>query len=211
MLQACGGSSSSSTTFDDQPAVFVEPVDASTLRDALVTGTTQSDVTQYWKCSLADGNSLYAYRLFEDGTGTETDLLNLNSQSAFTWRTNSATTMATTVNATDLEINFSSIRFDNRDAVSIVAGEGLMLDCLREGNTEVPIVVDQPANDEDLRLLNAQIPDENRPRAAKLYSRSYFIGFPAILTFETLMVPEFAGGIQLRCSDWDPVDRKSVV
>jgi hypothetical protein len=59
-------------------------------------------------------------------------------------------------------------------------------------------------SDARLKTLNQKIPAVNRPHKASLNMVSKFKGFPAILTHEVVMVPEFNGGFQLSCTDWDP-------
>lgn len=60
-------------------------------------------------------------------------------------------------------------------------------------------------SDDELRVLNQQIPAYNRPIAASIYSTQAWVGFPAMLTFKVSMALEFADGVKLACTQWSPI------
>lgn len=152
-LQACSssGSDSSAGTF------FSDPVDASTLRSALITGSFAGDDAEYWKCTVSDGSAVYEYRLMADGTGVENDLANPTVPSTFTWETDSAATLTTLVDASGMQNDLSSIVFTDRNNMSLIVAQSVSLACVRQGGEGLlnPVEPATPADDNTLSYASS--------------------------------------------------------
>ena len=136
LLGSCGGGDSDVDAIDpgqslDDPVEFTAPSDATSLRTALITGTSAIDDDEFWQCSIENNDLMLAYRLFADGSGTETDLANPGVADQFTWQTTSATTMTTTLSS-GAENNFTQIQFAGRNSMDLVFTESISLSCDRQ-------------------------------------------------------------------------------
>ncbi len=118
-------------------SAFSDPVDASTLRTALITGSSAGDDAEHWKCRVGDGSVVLQYRLMADGTGLENDLVNPTVSSTFTWETNSATTATSLVDASGAQNDLSSIGFTDRNSMSLLVAQSVPLACVRQGGKDV--------------------------------------------------------------------------
>ncbi len=130
-LQSCGSSGSDSSA-NSANTPFMPPIDAASLRNALLTGSSTADTSQSWECVLSDNATQLSYRLIADGTGVEIDKNNLNNQSDFTWRATSANTVTTTVSSSGMQVTFTDIRFTDQNNMSLLVAESsTMLNCVR--------------------------------------------------------------------------------
>lgn len=136
MFSACGSSATDGRSAD---GIFSDPVDAPTLRQALITGSTAADTAQYWLCSIGSDGMLVEYRLFADNSGTEIDQANPTVSSDFTWETLSSSSMITTVAASGMIVEFTDIQFSGRNVMNLAAAAGeITVSCTRQGEAEAP-------------------------------------------------------------------------
>ena len=161
-IQSCGSSDSPSDTasspdtalaMNDPGAPFIDPVDASTLRSALVTGASASDLERFWRCDLSATDRVFAYNFFDSGLGMERDTSSSELSSDFTWQTTSATSMTTMFDGGQLSL--TNIQFEGRDDMSLVVDNALTLSCERqllvsETPETQPVATIEPMGDNQL-------------------------------------------------------------
>ncbi len=147
-IQACSSSGADGAV----DTAFSDPVDAASLREALITGKAAGDDTEYWECSVADSSATFEYRLMADGSGVENDRANPTVPSTFTWQTNSASTATTSVQASGMQNELSSITFSDRNNMSLMVAQTLSLACVRQA---------------DEGAAPSASPDENEPTASE--------------------------------------------
>ncbi|ASJ76628.1 hypothetical protein [Granulosicoccus antarcticus] len=142
-VQAC---SSSDSGGNGGSISFADPMDSSTLRSALITGSSADNDAEYWECVVADGSATLEYRLMSDGTGVENDRANPTVTSGFTWQTNTATSASIFVTASGVQNELSDINFTDSEHMSLVVAQTLELSCARQGGqTVVPDASAAPA------------------------------------------------------------------
>ena len=154
-LQSCGSSNTDSTSTPNDDMPFTDPVDASTLRSALLTGTSATDDDEFWLCTTSAGDQTLEYRLYADGAGTATDLASPGEIFAFTWETTSATSLTST--DASGQGSFSDIQFSGPDTMSLVLSESLLISCNRQSP----------------ELTNPDVPSEDVPSEVASNSLSY--------------------------------------
>lgn len=131
-LQSCGSSGSGGSGADE---IFADPVDATTLQDALITGMAPGDEDEFWRCTLGGSGQVIAYRLFADGSGSQQDLPDQGVLLEFTWQSTSESTMTTVLSLNGLQSNLRDIQFTDRDTMSLVLeADGTSVTCNRQGS-----------------------------------------------------------------------------
>lgn len=192
----------------DGNGAFSDPVDAATLRAALVTGTSAGDDARYWECSVGDGEVKLHYRLLSDGTGLEYDAARPAVSSTFQWQTESATLAISRVDSSGLQNELSNIRFSDSDNMSLLVARSVPLSCVRLGE-EKSSPDDQPAQastagQQATPVESATVSEQNRPIASYTYLEKSWVGFPATLTFTARVAYSFPNGYTVYCANWDP-------
>ena len=189
-------------------------MDASTLRAALITGTSAGDDAAYWECTVGDGSVVLQYRLMADGTGVENDRAIPTVVSAFTRETNSANAATSLVDASGAQNDLSGISFTNRNSMTLLVAQSVPLTCIRQGGEEMsPDIPTASTGDSALSSSNGQkartaesavVSEQNRPVASYTYLSQSWVGFPAMLTFEAEVAYDFSNGYTVYCANWDP-------
>ena len=146
-LQACGSSGSGSGDQVNADPVFLAPVNAATLSDALTTEEPGVPSSEYWQCSVGGSGILLEYRFSSDSSGVETDVSNdAGAQSTFSWQTTSASAFTTTVTSTGGQNEVTDIAFNGRDAFNAVVNSSAAFACQRMGQRSEPIGPDAGTN-----------------------------------------------------------------
>ena len=166
-LHSCGSSSGSSSsaapTLDDQDVPFVNPVDPQTLRSALRTGVASDDFAEFWLCSVTDSERVFAYNLFDNGSGEERDTSTPELSSDFTWQTTSASAFTTTFIGGQGSI--TNIQFEGRNNMSLLVSGSLALSCERQvlvsEPPEPPVDSNEPIGDNFLSFGGVIYPLRN--------------------------------------------------
>ncbi len=198
-------------SFSNAGAAFSGPVDAPTLRSAMMTGPSAGDDAEYWQCVVGDGSVVLQYRLLGDGTGLENDLANPNIVSTFTWKAHSATTAASIVDATGVQNELSSISFADRNSMNLLVAQSVPLACVRQGgdaeSSDVPATDNTLASSSGKKARStdsAVVSEQNRPVASYTHLESSSVGFPAMIVYTAEVAYRFPNGYTVYCANWDP-------
>ena len=149
-IQSCGSSSDTASVMNDQSVSFVDPVDAQTLRAALITGDSSEDSEEFWLCTVPTSDQVLGYRLYADGSGTEIDLANPNVIFPFTWQTTSATTFTST-SSSGGEIILTEFQFSGQNNMNFVLSDSFATSCERQFPvSSAPVMPDVPVENNSL-------------------------------------------------------------